>query len=109
MICFAASDVTFLAVQCQVRLQTALARAASRMQSPSRVSDATPQVVAAQFHRFQTLDELPEECVLALDCEQSVEAQTAALTRAVDRQISLRASRQRAYRTVSESVLSHHG
>ena len=41
--------------------------------------------------------------------EQSVQAQTAALTRAVDRQISLRASGQRAYRTVSESVLSHHG
>ncbi len=102
-------DVTPLAVQCQVRLQTALARAASRMQSPSRVSDATPEVVAAQFHRFQTLDELPQECVLALDSEQSVQEQTAALTRAVDRQISLRASGQRAYRTVSESVLSHHG
>jgi uncharacterized protein len=101
--------VTFLAVQCRVMLQTALARAASRMQSPSRVSDATSQVVAAQFHRFQTLDELPQECVLALDCEQSVEAQTAALTRAIDRQISLRANRQRACRSVSESVLSHHG
>jgi aminoglycoside phosphotransferase family enzyme/predicted kinase len=101
--------VTFLAVQCQVTPQTALARATSRMQSPSRVSDATPQVVAAQLHRFQTLDELPQECVLALDCEQSEEAQTAALTRAVDRQIGLRASRQRACRTVSESVLSHHG
>ena len=86
-------DVTFLAVQCQVRLQTALARAASRMKSPSRVSDATPEVVAAQFHRFQTLDELPEECVLALDCEQGVQAQTAALTRAVDRQIQ--SSRER--------------
>ncbi len=102
-------DVTFLAVQCHVALQTALARSATRMQSPSRVSDATPQVVAAQFHRFQTLDELPQEYVLALDCEQSVEAQTAVLTRAVDRQIGLRASRQLACRTVSESVLSHHG
>ena len=57
--------VSFLAVQCQVTLQTALARAASRMQSPERVSDATPEVVAAQFDRFQALDELPEECVLA--------------------------------------------
>jgi predicted kinase len=99
-------DVTFLAVQCQVTLQTALARATSRMQSPNRVSDATPQVVAAQFHRFQKLDELPQECVLALDSEQSVEAQMTALTRAVDRQIGLRANRRRA---VSESVLSHHG
>ena len=99
-------DVTFLAVQCQVTLQTALARATSRMQSPNRVSDATPQVVAAQFHRFQTLDELPQECVLALDSEQSVEAQMTALTCAVDRQIGLRANRRRA---VSESVLSHHG
>lgn len=92
--------VSFLAVQCQVTLQTALARAARRMQSPERVSDATPEVVAAQFDRFQALDELPEECVLAADCEQSVEAQMAALTRAVDRQIGLRASRRRAYRTV---------
>jgi uncharacterized protein len=99
-------DVTFLAVQCQVTLQTALARATSRMQSPNRVSDATPQVVAAQFHRFQKLDELPQECVLALDSEQSLEAQMTALTRAVDRQIGLRANHRRA---VSESVLSHHG
>jgi hypothetical protein len=101
--------VTFLAVQCQVMLQTALARAARRIQSPERVSDATPEVVAAQFDRFQVLDELPEECVLALDCEQSVEAQTAALTRAVDRQIGLRASSQHVHRAASESVFSRRG
>ena len=93
--------VSFLAVQCQVTLQTALARAARRMQSPERVSDATPEVVAAQFDRFQALDELPEECVLAVDCEQSVEAQTAALTRAVDRQIALRTGSRCACSTVS--------
>jgi predicted kinase len=97
------AGVSFLAVQCQVTLPTALARAASRMQSPERVSDATPEVVAAQFHRFQALDELPEECVLVVDCEQSVEAQTAALTHAVDRQIAQRASSRRAHRSVSLS------
>jgi aminoglycoside phosphotransferase family enzyme/predicted kinase len=100
--------VTFLAVHCQVGLQTALARAASRMLSPERVSDATPQVVAAQFHGFQALDELPEECVLAMNCEQSVEAQMATLTRAVDRQIGLGVSSRRAWGAVSESVLSRH-
>ena len=94
-------DVSFLAVQCQVTLQMALARAARRMQSPERVSDATLEVVAAQFDRFQALDELPEECVLAVDCEQRVEAQTAALTRAVDRQIALRTGRRCASSTVS--------
>ncbi len=93
--------VSFLAVQCQVTLQTALARAARRMQSPERVSDATPEVVAAQFDRFQALDELPEECVLAVDCEQSIEAQTAALTRAVDRQIALHTGSRCACSTVS--------
>jgi aminoglycoside phosphotransferase family enzyme/predicted kinase len=100
--------VSFLAVQCQVTLQTALARAARRMQSPERVSDATPEVVAAQFDRFQALDELPKECVLAVDCEQSVEAQTAALTRAIDRQIALRTDGRCAWSTGSESVLSRH-
>ncbi len=100
--------VSFLAVQCQVTLETALARATSRMQSPERVSDATPEVVAAQFDRFQALDELPEECVLAVDCEQSVEAQAAALTRAIDRQIALRTDGGCAWSTGSESVLSRH-
>lgn len=99
-------NVTFLVVQCQVSLQTALARVAARMQSSERVSDATPQVVADQFHHFETLDELPEGCVLAVDCEQSVQAQMAALTRAVDRQLTQPADLRCARRTVSESVLS---
>jgi hypothetical protein len=60
----------------------------------------------AQFRRIQALDELPEECVLALDCEQDIEAQIAALARAVDRQIGSRSS-SRVRRTVPESVLSH--
>jgi uncharacterized protein len=98
--------VRFLAVQCQVSLQTALARAAERMQSPERVSDATPQVVADQFHHFETLDELPQEYVLMVDCEQRVAAQTAALTCAVDRQIAQPAGSQRDHRIVSESVFS---
>jgi len=78
-------DTRLLAVRCEVTMQTALARAAGRMRSPQRISDATPQVVAEQFDDFQDLDELPPECVLTVDCEQDLEAQTAALTRAVDR------------------------
>lgn len=77
-------DLTFLVVRCQVTLETALARAAARMCSTNRISDATPEVVAAQFHRFQALSELPTASVLSLDSEQSTDAQMAEITRAVD-------------------------
>jgi uncharacterized protein len=77
-------NVIFLAVHCQVSLESALARAAARMHSPERVSDATPQIVAAQFRSFQPLEELPAQSVLALDCEQGIDLQVAAVTRAVD-------------------------
>jgi uncharacterized protein len=81
------SDLTFVVVRCQVTLETALARASARMRSTSRISDATPEVVAAQFHRFQALDELPAISVLLLDAEQSTDAQATEVIRAVDDRI----------------------
>jgi predicted kinase len=79
--------VTFLVIHCQVTLETALARAAARMQSPGRISDATPQIVVEQFRSFQALDELMPESVLALDAEQATEVQVAEVTHAVDERI----------------------
>ncbi len=81
------SDATFLVVHCKVSLQTALARAAARMQSPERISDATPQIVTEQFRRFQPLQELPAQNVLALDSEQAIDMQATRVTRTVDERI----------------------
>jgi aminoglycoside phosphotransferase family enzyme/predicted kinase len=80
--------VTRLVVLCQVRLETALARAAQRMQRPERVSDATPQIVAEQFRSFQPLDELPSGSVLELNTEQTIDVQVAEVTRAIDERLS---------------------
>jgi uncharacterized protein len=87
-------DVTFLVVHCQVSLQTALARVAARMQTPERISDATPQIVTEQFRRFQPLDELPAQSVLALDGERDIDVQVAGVTRAVDERIRAVAKRR---------------
>lgn len=80
--------VTRLVIHCQVTLETARARAAQRMQSPERISDATPEIVAEQFRCFEPLDELPTGSVLALDAEQAIEVQVAEATRAVDERLS---------------------
>ncbi len=80
-------ELTFVVVRCQVTLETALARASARMRSAGRISDATPEVVAAQFHRFQALDELPATSVLSLDAEQSADARAIEVIRAVDDRI----------------------
>lgn len=78
---------TFLVAHCQVPLATALARASARLQSPERISDATPHIVEVQFRRFEPLDELPSASVCALDAEQSVREQARRLAAAVDRRI----------------------
>lgn len=85
--------LTLLVVRCQVTFETALARAAARMRSAERISDATPEVVSAQFHRFEALEELPASKVLQLDGEQSTEAQVLEIAHAVDDQLRHRASR----------------
>jgi predicted kinase len=86
-------DVTFLVVHCQVSLQTALARVAARMQNPGRISDATPRIVTEQLRRFQPLEELPAQSVLALDGEQDIDMQIAGVTRAVDERMRTVADR----------------
>jgi hypothetical protein len=87
-------NVTFLVVHCQVSLQTALARVAARMHNPERISDATPRIVTEQFRRFQPLEELPAQSVLALDGEQDIDVQVAGVTRAVDERMRAVASRK---------------
>jgi uncharacterized protein len=79
------AGLTRLVVCCDVPLQVALERAAQRLRDTSRVSDATPEIVAEQFRSFQALDELPGDSVLVLSTEQALDAQLAAVTRAVDR------------------------
>jgi aminoglycoside phosphotransferase family enzyme/predicted kinase len=81
------SGVTFLVVLCRVTIQTALARSSARMRNADRTSDATPEIAATQFHRFETLDELPATSVLSLDAEQSTAAQANEVIRAVDEQM----------------------
>jgi aminoglycoside phosphotransferase family enzyme/predicted kinase len=76
--------VTRLVIHCQVTLETALARAAQRMRSPERISDATPRIVAEQFRSFEPLDGLPAGSVLALDTEQTIDVQVAEVTRSID-------------------------
>lgn len=88
-------DLTLLVVHCQVTLQTALVRASARMRSAVRISDATPEIVATQFHHFQALNELPAASVLALDAEQSTDAQATEVIRAVDERMRGRALRDR--------------
>jgi predicted kinase len=86
------SGATFLVICCQVTLQTALERASARMQSPGRISDATPQIVAEQFARFEALSEIPAASALVLDTEQDLDAQVAELAIAVDtRMLAVRA------------------
>lgn len=89
-------DLTFLVVRCQVTLETALARSAARMRA-DRISDATPEVVAAQFDRFDDLDELPAASVLQLDAEQSTAAQVLEVVRAVDERMHCRAAQTAAF------------
>ncbi len=76
---------TYLVVQCQTTLEVALRRAAERLHDPQRVSDATPQIAEEQFHAYEELDELPNNSVLRLDTAQTLDAQVAEVTRAVDR------------------------
>lgn len=91
------SGATFLVVRCKVTLQTALERASARMQSPGRISDATPQIVAEQFARFEALSEIPAASALVLDTEQDLDAQVAELAIAVDtRMLAVRALSARA-------------
>ena len=77
--------LTRLLVRCDAPLAVALERAERRMRDAGRVSDATPDIVAAQYRSFQALDELPSGSVLECDAQRPLEAQIADVARAVDR------------------------
>ncbi len=81
------AGLTRLVVRCEVPLEVALERAARRLHDGGRVSDATPEIAAEQFRSFQPFVELPAGSVLELATEQSLDAQVAEITRAVDHRI----------------------
>lgn|GEM_PF-6643307 len=74
-----------LLVQGRVSLATAMRRARERMGEPGHISDATPEVVEAQYGELQPASELPAERVLELDCETPLERQANEVTLALDR------------------------
>lgn len=76
-----------LVVRCEIPVDVAIRRAERRLQDPERISDATPEIVAAQARAFEPLGELPVDWVLALDTEQPLGAQADEVTRALDRRI----------------------
>jgi predicted kinase len=80
--------MTMLVVRCEVPVDVAEQRAARRMQDAGQVSDATPEIVAAQYRSFEPLDELPSGEVLRLSTEQPLDAQVAQVARAVDRSLA---------------------
>ena len=69
-------------------LEVAIERATRRLRDLGRVSDATPEVVAAQFRDFETLDEIPRNCLLELNTERALDTQVSAVMREVDRQLT---------------------
>lgn len=74
-----------LLVRCETTLDVALARAASRMHSATRVSDATPAIVAEQHGSFEPPSELDPASVCSLDTEQPLPAQVLLVIEALDR------------------------
>jgi predicted kinase len=81
-----------LVVRCEIPLGVALRRAAQRLDDPHRVSDASPEIVAEQYHSFQPLEELPPNNVFELNTQLPLDTQAFRVTRAVDRLLSAGAS-----------------
>jgi predicted kinase len=77
-----------LVVRCDVPLEVALERAASRMHDPDRISDADPQIVAEQYRSFQPLEELAPGSVIELDATLPLDIQVDEVTRAIDRRLA---------------------
>jgi uncharacterized protein len=78
-------ELNLLMVRCEAPIEVSLERATRRLRDAGRVSDATPEIAAEQFHTFEPLDELPPSAVLALNTERPLHAQVAQVTRAMDR------------------------
>ncbi len=81
------AEARLLAVRCEVPPALALARAQQRMLDRTRVSDATPEIVAQQIGAFEELTELPAQLVLRLDTAEPLDAQVAAVARALDERL----------------------
>jgi uncharacterized protein len=79
------AGIPLVIVRCEVPLELLRARAARRLTDPRRVSDATPAIAEAQFHRFEEFDERCEGETLRLDTTGPPGAQLAEIARAVDR------------------------
>ena len=67
-----AEQASMLFVQCRVPLACALERAAERMAAPTRVSDATPDVVARLFERYEPIDELSAAAAAVVDVDGTI-------------------------------------
>jgi hypothetical protein len=78
------SGVPCLVVRCVAPLPLALSRAESRMREGAGVSDATPEIVAAQFDSFEEIDELPRAVALECDTERPLREQVTEVCRALD-------------------------
>jgi aminoglycoside phosphotransferase family enzyme/predicted kinase len=79
---------TMLVVRCEVPVEVAEQRSARRMHDAGRVSDATPEIVAAQYRSFEPLEELPSGEVLQLSTQQPLDAQVAEVAQAADRRLA---------------------
>ena len=84
----AAAGAPRLFLACKVRLETALGRAAERARRPGRVSDATPEIVARQFHGYEPIDERGEAEVAVIDGELPLARQVEHATEALDRALA---------------------
>ncbi len=79
-----AAGVTLVLVHCHIPLAVALVRARERMHDESRVSDASPQIVAEGHEAFQALEDCPPAWTLELDTRLPLEDQLRKVTSAVD-------------------------
>lgn len=77
-------ELKLLVVRCEAPIEVSLERATRRLRDAGRVSDATPEIAAEQFHTFEPLDELAPEMVLKVNTEHDLRTQVAQVTHAVD-------------------------
>jgi uncharacterized protein len=77
-------DLSLLVVRCEAPIEVSLERATRRLSDAGRLSDATPEIAAEQFHTFEPLDELAPGMILEVDTERPLHTQVAQVTRAMD-------------------------
>ncbi|HWJ49663.1 MAG TPA: AAA family ATPase [Solirubrobacteraceae bacterium] len=78
-------NLKLLVVRCEAPIEVSLERATRRLRDAGRVSDATPEIAAEQFHTFEPLDEVAHDAVLKLNTERDLHTQVVQVTCAVDR------------------------